>query len=702
MGVSGCWGRTRASVRPLACVPLWYVRDVPYGLIFARFELTFALIPCIVKGLTIPTRLASVQWMMRRLPVSYHTPLSEEPTAPPRERRRTSRGGGCWRLMLLVPLMLLLLVGAILGTAYYLFEQQFAGRIYPNISVRGVPVGNLTAEEAVDVLTAHHADYLAHPITITYDQLTWTPTAAELGARLELEQAVQAAMQVGRSHPELLDNLRTVAAVWQHGLELPLHLTIDQPTMQAYFVARAAEVERPAVDAQFALQNSVPVAVPAIAGRQALLNETVYDTLVAMQQMQPSTVTLRTRELLPYLSDGSVAEAQREVDRLLSEPITLVGDYGQTWTWGPERIAQLLQVQRVHRSDAIGDELVIRMDYSPLAGWLEEIAATSIYGGSLPRVAWNGGSLVITRPGAPRWKVDTLAAEAAIIAALEANERTIQLPYTQLPPAINESNIAELGITTLLAVGRSDFTGSEAYRVTNIIAGMRLLDGVLIPPGSEFSFNQTVAAITPENGFVEGYVILNNRTQKEWGGGICQDSTTVFRAAFWAGLPFTERWGHSFYINWYDRYGFGPYGDGPGMDATIFMGGPDLRFVNDTGGWLLMQTSVDPSSGLAEVYLYGRPNGRTVELIGPTITDRKPAPDQPVYIANPQLQPGERRQSDVARGGMTINFGRVIRTNGVEIRRDNFSTTFKPWPNIYEVHPAEVPATNPFEIAGGQ
>lgn len=413
-------------------------------------------------------------------------------------------------------------------------------------------------------------------------------------------------------------------------------------------------------------------------------------------------MTLRTRELLPYLSDGSVAEAQREVDRLLSEPITLVGDYGQTWTWGPERIAQLLQVQRVRRSDATGDELVIRMDYSPLAGWLEEIASMSIYGGSLPRVAWNGGSLVITRPGAPRWKVDTLAAEAAIIAALEANERTIQLPYTQLPPAINERNLAELGITTLLAVGRSDFTGSEAYRVTNIIAGMRLLDGVLIPPGSEFSFNQTVAAITPENGFVEGYVILNNRTQKEWGGGICQDSTTVFRAAFWAGLPFTERWGHSFYIDWYDRYGFGPYGDGPGMDATIFMGGPDLRFVNDTGGWLLMQTSVDPSSGLAEVYLYGSPNGRTVELIGPNITERKPAPTQPVYVANPQLALGERRQSDVARGGMTISFGRVVRTNGVEIRRDNFSTTFKPWPNIYEVHPAEVPATNPFEIAGGQ
>lgn len=630
----------------------------------------------------------------------HDTQLAAHSAAAP---HRTGRGclRSCLTSTLLLLLVLVVLAGAAGGYAFYSFNQQYAGRIYPNITVRGVPVGNLTAAEAEAAITAHYQPYLTHPLTVTYEQLQWFPTAAELGARLEVEQAVQHAMQTGRSHPEVLDNLRTVAAVWQHGAEIPLVLTVDVAATQQYFFARAAEIERPAVDAQFALQNSVPVAIPSVAGRQAMLNETIADTVAALHTLAPHTVTLRTRELLPLLSNGSVAEAQREVDARLSAPITLLGENGEVWEWSTERIAQLIQVQRVIREDGTGDDLQISMDYTPISGWLEEIAEQSIYGGSVPRVDWNGGNLVITRAGAPRWKVDARAAEAQVIAALDADERTITLPYTQLPPPINETNLADLGITTLLSVGQSDFTGSAPYRVTNIIAGMRLLDDVLVAPGAEFSFNQTVAAITPENGFVEGYVILDNRTQREWGGGICQDSTTIFRAAFWAGLPFTERWGHSFYINWYDRYGFGPYGDGPGMDATIFMGGPDLRFVNDTGNWILIQTGVDVNTALAEVRIYGAPTGRTVELIGPTITDQKPAPTEPVYVANPELAPGERRQSDVARGGMTINFARVIRTNGVETRRDAFSTTFKPWPNIFEVHPAEVPAANVYDIAGG-
>jgi vancomycin resistance protein YoaR len=91
----------------------------------------------------------------------------------------------------------------------------------------------------------------------------------------------------------------------------------------------------------------------------------------------------------------------------------------------------------------------------------------------------------------------------------------------------------------------------------------------------------TVGEIDESNGFVKGYAIIQQRTQLEFGGGICQDSTTVFRAAFWAGLPITVTLGHSFYISRYDKYG------PTGMDSTIFTGGPDLKFLNDTGHWLL-------------------------------------------------------------------------------------------------------------------
>jgi vancomycin resistance protein YoaR len=282
---------------------------------------------------------------------------------------------------------------------------------------------------------------------------------------------------------------------------------------------------------------------------------------------------------------------------------------------------------------------------------------------------------------------------AAVLDALTkpAEQRTVTVAFREIPPPITAANLDQLGITTLIGVGRSDFTGSAAYRVTNIQAGMRLLHGVLIAPGEEFSFNQTIGRIDSSNGFVEGYAIIQNRTQLEWGGGICQDSTTMFRAAFWAGLPITERWGHSFYISWYDRYAFGPYGDGPGMDATIFTGGPDLKFLNDTGGWILIQTLVDTRQHLAEVRLYGPDTGRKVLLEGPIITNRTPPPEEPVYVASPDRPVGQPRQSDTARGGMDILFTRIVLgPDGKEIERRQFVTRFKPWPNIFEYNPADL------------
>jgi len=132
------------------------------------------------------------------------------------------------------------------------------------------------------------------------------------------------------------------------------------------------------------------------------------------------------------------------------------------------------------------------------------------------------------------------------------------------------------------------------------------------------------------------------------------------------------------------------------MDATIYTGpgGSDLKFVNDTGNWLLIQTHVDTARTLAEIRFYGTKPNRTVELEGPPyyqVVNRTPPPAAPVYIADPSRPVGAPRQTDVARGGMTINFTRVIKENGTVVDRETFVTTFKPWPNIFLVNPVNMP-----------
>ncbi len=599
----------------------------------------------------------------------------------PRRPRRTRR---VW--VFLVAAVLLAVITASAGL--YAVDRSYAGRIYPNVTIRGVAVGELSAPEARQALEQRFAPFLAQPVTLTYGERTWTPTLAELGVRLELDGAVSTALAAGRHHG-FFENLREVLAVYQNGLELPLHMTVDQQAMQGYLLARVAEVNQPAVDATLRLNGASISTAPAATGQQVLVAETLQEITAALQDLDSQTIALRTRELQPRLSDAAVKEAESAIAAILAGPVTLtVEGVDEPYVWPLDELARLVRVERA--TGPAGDTLAVSIDGAPIREQLATIAEATQVAGEHPRLDWNDGDLRIIREGTPGLRLDVARAEELVLGALgrPAAERSLAMPLSEVPSPVTAATLDQLGIGELISVGRSDFSGSAAYRITNIKAGMKLLHGVLLAPGEEFSFNETIGEIDESNGFVEGYAIVQNRTQLEWGGGICQDSTTMFRAAFWAGLPITERWGHSFYISWYDKFAFAGYGDGPGMDATIFTGALDLKFLNDTGNWLLIQSLTDGTT--AEVRIYGTDDGRKVSLVGPTTTDRVPAPTDPVYVAEPERPRGSPRQSDTARGGMTIEFTRVIERAGQVIERRSFETKFKPWPNIFEVNPADL------------
>jgi vancomycin resistance protein YoaR len=576
--------------------------------------------------------------------------------------------------------------GLAVWAAQVVLEQSYRGRVFPGVSIRGVAVGDLARDAARAAVEARYAAFLAQPVVLSYDGRSWMPTLAELGVTLEIDQAVDAALAAGRGNP--LAELRALPLLGGGAVDIPLQLTVDQVLMQQYLVSRVSGIERPAIDARLLLDGTSVSWTPASAGTQLLLDEMVLELTSVIESLDQTTLAVRTRSLDPVLTDAAAQAAQQQIASLLAGPLVLNVDDDQ-FVWSVEDLARLV---RVEQTDDPSTMLAVSIDQAQLRDKITAIADATESAGKLPRLSWNGGNLRIAQPGEPgrRIAVDQVLEQINQALNQPAEQRALQLVRAEVPSPITEANLATLGITQLLGVGRSDFKGSAAYRITNIEAGMRLLDGVLIAPGEEFSFNSTIGSIDESNGFVEGYAIIQNRTQLEWGGGICQDSTTVFRAAFWAGLPITERWGHSFYISWYDKYGFAEYGDGPGMDATIFTGGPDLKFLNDTGNWLLMESSVDKSRNLAEIRLYGTDTGRSVELVGPVTRNRTPAPTEPVYVAVEDRPVGSPRQSDTARGGMEIIFTRIVKQNGAEIERREFLTRFRPWPDIFEYNPADL------------
>jgi vancomycin resistance protein YoaR len=599
--------------------------------------------------------------------------FGELPRAP-RPRRRTRR-----RRSPLGALLLLLLV-LLLTPLVFVYALPFflRGGALPGVTVQGMSVSGLDAAAISATLRARHDEFLRTPLTITLGDQRWQPTSDEIGVRLDIERTAREAVAIGRSG-DPLSRMQRLWSLYTGGYELAPYLTVDQRALQQYLLNIAGPLEQAPRDAALSITAAKVVGTPAVPGLQVLADATANDALLALHSLQPQEIPLRTRRLEPTIDDSALLAAEQRARDLLQSPLAL--QRGEDiWLWDAEKIAELLMI----RSE--GRELLIDVNTEQLLRAVERLAQEVDSGTAEPRLAFNGGALQIVQEGQSGWQLRQEEAVDAISATLQLSQpltRTLGLPVDVLQPQVTAANLGELGITQLVGEGLSSFAGSAAYRITNIKAGARRMDGVLIAPGEEFSFNTQLGAVDAENGFVEGYAIIGNRTQLEWGGGVCQDSTTVFRAAFWAGLPITERHAHAFYISWYDRFGLGPNGDGQGLDAAIYTGVNDLRFYNDTGNWLLMQATVDEMAQVLAVRLYGTKPNREVRLEGPIIDKQVPAPSEPVYVDDPSRPRGSVYQSDVARSGRDITVYRVIYQDGVEISREAFVTRFKAWPNVF-------------------
>jgi vancomycin resistance protein YoaR len=187
-----------------------------------------------------------------------------------------------------------------------------------------------------------------------------------------------------------------------------------------------------------------------------------------------------------------------------------------------------------------------------------------------------------------------------------ASDKSIELAVDKIEPQITLDKVNSLGINTLLGRGESNFAGSSSSRVRNIQRGAEILSGTLLKPGEEFSFNRVIGTIGASSGYSPELIIKGGKLVPEYGGGLCQVSTTLFRAVMAAGLAVLERHPHSMPVRYYNPQGF---------DATIYPGVSDFRFKNDTPSYILLQSKIAGSKLSFEIY--GTDDGRKATIDGP-------------------------------------------------------------------------------------
>jgi len=269
-----------------------------------------------------------------------------------------------------------------------------------------------------------------------------------------------------------------------------------------------------------------------------------------------------------------------------------------------------------------------------------------------------------------------LSKVVGLLAQAYPQSLTVNLPVEVLKPNITTDSVNNYGIKELVASGTSLFAGSIQNRVFNVGLAASRINGALIAPGEIFSFDKTVGDISSLSGYKQAYVIENGHTVLGDGGGVCQVSTTLFRAILNAGLPIIERHPHAYEVHYYTE-------DAPlGFDASVYIPTYDLKFKNDTDHYILIQSVMDAYNQRLTFNLYGTKDDRQVNISQPVISDQSPAPE-PLYQDDPTQAKGVVQQVDFAAPGAKAVFTRTVTRGGKTILADTFVSVYRPWQAVF-------------------
>jgi vancomycin resistance protein YoaR len=500
-------------------------------------------------------------------------------------RRRRSRRIAVRRAVLgvgVVALLSLLALTLVAGSP---------GRLPAGTTIAGYEVGGMDVEAARQVLQ-RRSDALAHaPLQFVVGGRTFAVTPSQLGVRPDWTRAVRSAADAGNGFAPVRGLKRLQARLF--GSDVDPHVDV-YPSAVRFTVARIAKaVDKPAVDAGLERRGLRIVTTPARAGvhlDRARASTAIVAALASLDRQGPVRLTVARTE--PKVGAERLTAAAAAARTAISAPVTL--------TVGPTRfrlarwrIAQLLELP-TDGSTRVG------IGGPPARAWLTSLARSV----DRPprdatfRVVSGGIEVVPARLGRA---LDVEAARAAVEKAmLSPTNRAATVATTTSSPARTTAAAEAMGITGIVGSYTTTYGGTPG-RLHNVQLVADLIDGALVAPGKRFSFNQTTGERNAAKGFEEAPVIINGELESGIGGGVCQVSTTVFNAAFEAGLSIDKRTNHALYISHYPL----------GRDATVNYPDIDLVFTNDTDKWLLVRTFV--GAGSLTVNIYGTPQHRRVE-----------------------------------------------------------------------------------------
>jgi vancomycin resistance protein YoaR len=533
-----------------------------------------------------------------------------------------------------------LIVTALAALAAIMLGLAFAGsprRLADGVRIAGVDVGGKTPKQAERALAARAKALASVPVTFRVGSRSWRLEPRRLGIRVDWDAAIDSVRRQGEGFGPLRGFRRLDMRFF--GADVAPPTQVYDAALRYWLDRIERTVDSPHREASIVLHGLTPAIVPSRTGHMLDRRSAAATIVRALAGLSREPVGLPIRFDRPKVNAGDLTVAAAQVRAALSAPLHLT--LGETrWNLRPARTARLLELPADGRRELrIGGDgasawftaLSRRVDKPPVdATWA--ISSSGI------RVVPDQAGYVLDVPR---------SAKAVLRAALVTDPalRSAKLIVEKSAAARSTSEARAMQIRGLVASYQT-FYGGEANRIHNVQLVAHLVDGHVIAPGAVFSFNEATGARTAAKGFKEAPVIINGELKTGLGGGVCQVSTTVFNAAYEAGLPILARTNHALYISHYPQ----------GRDATVNYPDVDLKFVNDTGHWLLLRTWVGSSS--LTVALYGTPGHRRV------VSETRPllvAGKTPVKkVSDPTLLAGRQVVEESGEPPRTTSVRRIV------------------------------------------
>lgn len=579
-------------------------------------------------------------------------------------------------LYLSIPMILLLVFFLML--AHFAWAKKYESRIYPGINIGTIELGGLNKEEArkkineqADLIEKNGLIFELNDKTSQInkesiaDSSDFTQQAFSINRELTLEKA----FNQGRDNDPLNSFARWIFGS-QHILEIDASYNIDREVIIKVLKNNFSDQEIPSQDAILKLNNREELEIiPEKNGLNISYDNALEEIGLSLANLSRNTIKLDVITLKPDTTTESLTALATEAKKIIElAPIKVkAGDYYSTIN--KERLSSWIKTNEKNE---------IKLDQEMIKEFISKDLSSRVdQEGKNPRFEIKNGKMTSWQIGVEGRKINLEKSYNQIsLSILEKKEKEITLDLEIIPIISTEGS--EITIKELIGTGHSNFSGSSSNRIKNIKIGADSVNGLLIKPDEEFSLVKALGEISERTGYFPELVIKGDKTIKEFGGGLCQVATTLFRSALDVGLPITARQNHSYRVSYYEP---------AGTDAAVYDPWPDIRFINDTGNYVLIQSRIKGN----DIYFdfWGVKDGRVATSTKPVIFNiTKPAPTK--NIVSQELAPGQKKCTESAHNGADAYFDYTVTYADGKVTEKRFKSHYVPWQAVCLVGPPKV------------